>query len=163
MINNEQKSQWIYLDKSCLYGSPFSYLSTKKSPSGWIYGNINSSFTTFGWGGKTVIQKGKCYGKAGMWHFCSHFLIIHFKIIIWVGNSQMLGLLLKNQKSILQNYTKNKPFKIQRICGKGASKTPVIFFLKDIWENKFLIYSIRFPQPKSFRGGKLDENALNFL
>lgn len=37
----------------------------------------------------------------------------------------MLGLLKKQtNKIILYNYTKNKPFKIQRIYGTTASKTP---------------------------------------
>ena len=36
-------------------------------------------------------------------------------------------------------------------------------FLKKTWENKSLNYSIRFSQPNSFRGGKLDDNKHNFL
>lgn len=86
-----------------------------------------------------------------MWHFCSRFLIILFKIIIWAENSQMLGLLLKNKNQ-------NKEYVV-----KELPKHQSDFFFKDIWETKSLIYSIRFPQPKSFRGGKLDDNTLSFL
>lgn len=103
-INNEQKSQRFYLGKSSLCGIhlPTFPLRSLLVWAEFIVTCIRTGLISLPSAGEErVIQKEECYIKAGIWHFCSHFLIIIFKIITWVLKFPNVG---TSQKNKTQNH-----------------------------------------------------------
>lgn len=104
-INNEQKSQWFYLGKSSLRGVRLPTLPLRSLLvwAEFIVTCIRTGLISLPSAEEErLIQKEECYIKAGIWHFCSHFLIIIFKVT-WVLKFPNVGTISQNNK------TKNHP------------------------------------------------------
>lgn len=118
----------------------------------------------FGYAGKTYLSGGRTLYKGRNLAFCGPLLIlIIFKIITWVTIFSTVGTTSQKQKQTnkqkinVRNYTKNKPFKEQELCGRKPPKTPEWFFLKRHGKANFISLSLDFHILK-VSGGKPDDD-----